>query len=506
MNYVPNWMKNPPRQSNQIDAANQNCQSGILRLRNAPEGARNMVLNETAFKLYRAEAVFGEPLTAVREQIKQTALERGLPIAEVEHTMESARQGALRSGIQGLESNSSADTLPFISATPYVPQDPSTIPRRQFIFNNHYIRKYVSATAAPGGVGKSALSLLESTFMASGMVLPGIQTGTEPRYKVWVFNLEDPLEELQRRVEAIRLYYEIPEADIVGNLFLDSGREQELIIAKQERGGTIVTPRIRENLVAEIRKNEIDVLVIDPFISSHSVSENDNSGIDLVVKEWGKIADEGNISVELIHHTRKETEGARLGAESFRGGKSFIDGVRHARILEPMDEGAAASYGIVNPRAYFKVETVKANLSPGSSSSECYEMMSVELGNGDSVGVPVSRSPQKQFLEPSEEQMEDILQKLAGGEFRQHDTASEWAGKIVAEVMNLDFGPGLSKKNRSPSQNVTRKQIISLLKHLESEGTLMVKVQPVNGDDKKFLVTNPEALTTLEGELEENSD
>ena len=37
-----------------------------------------------------------------------------------------------------------------------------------------------------------------------------------------------------------------------------------------------------------------DVLIIDPFVSSHEVPENDNGAMDRIVKEWGRVAQRGN--------------------------------------------------------------------------------------------------------------------------------------------------------------------------------------------------------------------
>ena len=50
---------------------------------------------------------------------------------------------------------------------------------------------------------------------------------------------------------------------------------------------------------------QIDVVVIDPWVSSHKVPETNNEGIDLVVKEWARIADRRSCAVELYVHTRK---------------------------------------------------------------------------------------------------------------------------------------------------------------------------------------------------------
>jgi hypothetical protein len=50
-------------------------------------------------------------------------------------------------------------------------------------------------------------------------------------------------------------------------------------------------------LVEEICARGIDALVIDPFVSSHSVGENDNVSIDRVIKEgWVPVAWPNNLA------------------------------------------------------------------------------------------------------------------------------------------------------------------------------------------------------------------
>jgi RecA-family ATPase len=60
-----------------------------------------------------------------------------------------------------------------------------------------------------------------------------------------------------------------------------------------------------EALVAELIARNVDVLVIDPFVSSHGVNENDNSAIDAVAKTWARIAKRANCAIVLVHHSRK---------------------------------------------------------------------------------------------------------------------------------------------------------------------------------------------------------
>ena len=70
---------------------------------------------------------------------------------------------------------------------PFVWRDPATMPRREWLYGRHLIRKFVSATFAPGGVGKSALALAEAMAMASGKPLLGprprgrLRVGYRPR-------------------------------------------------------------------------------------------------------------------------------------------------------------------------------------------------------------------------------------------------------------------------------------------------------------------------------------
>jgi hypothetical protein len=61
-----------------------------------------------------------------------------------------------------------------LKATQYVWREPARIPRREFVYGQHLIRKFASAKFAAGGVGKSILALTEALAMATGRPLLGI--------------------------------------------------------------------------------------------------------------------------------------------------------------------------------------------------------------------------------------------------------------------------------------------------------------------------------------------
>ena len=242
---------------------------------------------------------------------------------------------------------------------PYVDRDPRTIPPRQFLYGRRYIRGFLGATVAPGGVGKSSLALVEAVAMASGRNLLGIEPPKS--LKVWYVNLEDPREEIERRVAAICLHFRIGPKEIEGWLFYD-GRETEIILASQSKSGAIVATPVAAGLTAGLKG--FDVLILDPFVSAHRVSENDNMAIDAVVKTLGRIAGEASIAIELLHHVRK-TNGAEITAEDGRGASALIAAARSVRVLNPMtkEEGDTANVG-ENRRFYFRAAIGKANLAP----------------------------------------------------------------------------------------------------------------------------------------------
>jgi RecA-family ATPase len=190
-----------------------------------------------------------------------------------------------------------------IMAAPFLWCDPTEIPLRKWIYGRHYIRRFVYKTVAPGGIGKYTHGIGEAHAIVSGRDLLGIQPNE--RTNVWLWNGEDPLEELQRRIMATAMHFGLSPDDVEGGLFVNSGRDTEIVIAEQTNNGTVICRPVVEAVMRTIKDNRIGLVIIDPFVSSHRVTENDNNAIDRVAKTWAKIAEETGCAVELVHHSRK---------------------------------------------------------------------------------------------------------------------------------------------------------------------------------------------------------
>ena len=287
-------------------------------------------------------------------------------------------------------------------------------------------------------MGKTSLAISEILTMVSGKPLLGI---TPPgRARVWLWNGEDPRDELDRRIEAAMLQYRLNPEDVEGYLFTDVGREMPVIIATQTRQAIIAKPVV-DAVIATIRQNKIDVLVVDPFVKSHRVTENDNMAMDAVATEWAHIADVTNCSIELLHHTRK-TGGAEVSVEDGRGAGAVVAASRSARTVNRMSRDEAEKAGIDANTAwrYLKVDSGKASMSSHPERADWYRLVSVPLGNGDDVGVVVGWSWPDAFAGVTVHDLRAAQKAVSeGGPWRADIRATAWVGKPIAKALKLNI-------------------------------------------------------------------
>jgi hypothetical protein len=342
-----------------------------------------------------------------------------------------------------------------VKATPYVCVDPSTIPRRRWLYRPHYIRQFLSATFATGGTGKSSLVVVEALAMTSGKNLLGILP--EDQLRVWYWNGEDPSDELQRSIGAAMKHYGLTGEHIEDRLFVDSGRTMPIVIAEDTRVGTRIAEPVIRQVIATLLENRIDVLIVDPFVSCHRVFENDNSAIDRVAKSWSHIAEVTNCAVMLVHHSRK-TNGESVDVADGRGASALQDAVRMIRTLNVMTakEAEGAEIEERHRRRFLRADLGKAKLTRPAEKADWFHLESVDLGNGpvitdpiaaqfsrgDDVGVVVSWSyPAVDRREPTTTDVTRVLEIIeSNGPWRFDIRArnEKWVGIAVAEVLDLD--------------------------------------------------------------------
>src|SRR5665213_305591 len=98
-----------------------------------------------------------------------------------------------------------------ISATPYVWRDPQNIPARDWIYGRSLLRGSLSMFVAPGAAGKTALTVGTAMALITGRDLLGKKVWIGP-CRVWLWNLEDSCDELDRLVQAAAMHWSIDAA------------------------------------------------------------------------------------------------------------------------------------------------------------------------------------------------------------------------------------------------------------------------------------------------------
>ena len=365
-----------------------------------------------------------------------------------------------------------------LQASLFVWQDPKTLKPRDWLYGSHLIRKFLSCTSAPGGLGKSSLALTEAVAMVTGRDLLGCRVHGGP-HRVWYWNGEDPIDEINRRVLAIAMRYDLDPGDFGDRLFVNSGRDCEVILAVPSREGTVIAEPVEHALTSTIKANAIDVVVLDPFVSIHMVNENDNVAINAVCKVLGRIANEAGCAIDLIHHSSK-LNGVEATVEHARGASALLNAVRSARVLNRLAEKEASEFGIQKDerRSYIRVDNGKGNLAPTEKATWIH-LKSVRLPNGDSVGVVEPCVMQRRSVDLSNSDIAKIQDAVDFGSYRAHISADDWVGHVIA--------PGLDLDSSNPVDKAYINKVVNHL--LLSDHLRIVQKQDKRRVMKPFIVT-----------------
>lgn len=332
-----------------------------------------------------------------------------------------------------------------LAATPYIWRDPASIPKREFLYGYELQRKHVSAVIAPGAAGKTTYKIGRALALASGKPLLGKTIHGGPK-RVWLWNHEDNMEEQTRSIQAACQHFGLTAEDLGSRLFVDSAMDGAIMkLARIDplRGVTI-DATIAEALTAEMVRQKFDYLDLDPFVSIHGVDENDNMAIDAIVKALGRIATESNAAICIAHHVAKARAG-EVDANSARGAVALTAACRSVLTMNRMDKDQAEGWNIAGEerRRYFRVYDDKNNRAPPADDSEWFRIESVQLANGDNIGVVVPWNPPDVFDGVTTEHLVRVQEMVAvkskeEGGVRHDLRATRWVGKLIIDALDGD--------------------------------------------------------------------
>ncbi len=312
------------------------------------------------------------------------------------------------------------------------------------------LRRHVTVLVAPGGVGKTALTIGMMLCLLTGRPLLGAHV--HAACNVLACNLEDGPDEFARRMLAGMMQHSLTPDDMVGQLHTIDGRSDRLVMASLDIDNTTVVHPHEAAMTEFLMQHSIGLAVVDPFVNSHELDENSNPHVNAAARSWARAAEAAGCAVLLVHHTRK---GAAAGdMEASRGATALVFASRIGLVLSAMQPEDAARFGIeVTERArHLRLDDGKRNLAPASEAS-WVRLESIALGNGteeypngDNVQACVPWRPPAAAGNATMPEVVAVLELIAEGPgdgelyapFLRSSDASRWVGTVVMERLRFD--------------------------------------------------------------------
>lgn len=322
---------------------------------------------------------------------------------------------------------------------------------RRWLYGRSLLRGMVSVLGGTGGVGKSSYVIGVGMSVATGQPLLGDDEAHRVHRKgnVCYYNLEDPIDELQRRIMAEVRKRGLDMRQLWDSFLIGSGRDKPITVATTDKHGSVMRLPVVGAMVDFLKEQDIALLVVDPYANSHEVSENDNAAQKIVVDQWRQVADKADCGVWLVHHFRKG--GVAGDAESFRGGIALQNGARVMETATTMtaDEAKSLSVPKEDRRKYVKIENAKVNLTAAPDECEWYKFEGVPLDNGteeypdgDVVGVLARWHPAPPLfgtsLDAAMAALDEIEQGADGEYYQFAKQAHLWVGDVLMRHLKLD--------------------------------------------------------------------
>jgi hypothetical protein len=292
--------------------------------------------------------------------------------------------------------------------------------KREYLVPQRFMRGHVTLTSAAPGVGKSTLAIQEAVALVSGHDFLGFEV--EPM-RVAIINNEESGDEIERRIEATCQCFEVPLESIAENLFIRSGVDAAKFVIAKDVGGQIMATPHHAALKKLVQDLKLDLLVIDPFVQTHFVTESSNEAISqvMVLLRDSVVGDEHSAALNLVHHIRKPPGGLRASADDMmvaRGASSMLGEAHFVFNLSDMSKRDAEEVGIDEDdrRSYLRLDDAKTKMGPPGDAVwfERHGEDMVRKFDTEEVGVLVPWVPDTTVGMATQTQKRQLLEYIDG--------------------------------------------------------------------------------------------
>jgi len=267
---------------------------------------------------------------------------------------------------------------------------------RPHVLRGFLLQGSITALLAPGGIGKSLLSLTAAAHLAVGADFLNFKNMLGRPAKSVIYNAEDDLNEMSMRLHAICTTHNLPFDEVARRVRLVSGKRQKGGPPSKVRfvAGTSAAPTVTEavrEFVAACSDPEVVMAALDPLNKLHNMNGNDNVAMTFVMETLETIAEEAEIAVLLAHHTSKPSGlGKRAGnADSGQGAGAVKDSARITFTLYNPDDEDAQHYGMTaaERKMLLRLDHAKENYGPPDDNTRWLRRVPVKLWNGEEVAA-----------------------------------------------------------------------------------------------------------------------
>jgi hypothetical protein len=254
------------------------------------------------------------------------------------------------------------------------------IPPRGWLLGNLLCRQFLTGIVGDGATGKTALLIAMALSLVTGRS-DLLDEHVFERCNVLLLCFEDGEAELRRRLRAARIYYNISKDDCRGRLFIKAINRSDLKLAVQGHDG-VKLGVLAGALERAILRRHADVVLLDPLVKTHGVSENDNAAMDFVAGILTDIAIRHNSAGCTPQHTRKGLPDPG-NADAGRGAGSLKDAFRLCYTLTKAQAEDGARFAISDEEraALVRLDFGKVNLVANDPNARWLQLVGVPLGN-----------------------------------------------------------------------------------------------------------------------------
>jgi len=297
-------------------------------------------------------------------------------------------------------------------------EDLGEITPRPWLMAYQFCRQYISSVVAAGGIGKTALRLLQYISLATGRSLSGQKIFK--RSRVLLISLEEDDMELRRRIKAVMLHYNIQREELDGWLYCWAPKGLKLAVMKNRvrQYGDLET-QLRD----VIKRRKPELISLDPFVKTHALQENDSGDMDFVCDLLAQICIEENLAVDSPHHVHKGNIEPG-NADAGRGSSGIRDAARLVSTLCAMSEDEAKRFDVPpeDRRYYIRLDPAKINIAAPPQKATWFKLVGVKIDNsteeypdGDQIQVAEPWKPPEIWADLTDEMVNSILDDIERG-------------------------------------------------------------------------------------------